>query len=44
VAQGRVEDGRLSDELGFLLWSLTVTVAVAAAAAFAVSALIERRS
>jgi uncharacterized protein (DUF952 family) len=44
VAQGRVDDGRLSDELGFLLWSLTVTVAVAAGAAFAVSAVVERRS
>ncbi len=44
VAQGRVDDGRLSDELGFLLWTLTVTVSVAAGAAFAVSALVERRT
>ena len=44
VAQGSVDDGRLSDDLGFLLWTLTVTVGVAAAAAFAVSAFIDRRS
>jgi uncharacterized protein (DUF952 family) len=44
VAQGRVDDGRLADELGWLLWSLTVAVAVAAAAAFVVSALIDRRT
>jgi uncharacterized protein (DUF952 family) len=44
AAQGRVEDGRLSEELGFLLWSLTVTVAVAAGAAVAVSVMIDRRS
>jgi glutathione S-transferase len=43
VVQGRVDDGRLSVELGFLLWTLTLTVAVAAGAAFAVSALIDRR-
>jgi uncharacterized protein (DUF952 family) len=44
VAQGRVDDGRLSEELGFLLWTLTVTVAVAAGTAVAVSVLIDRRS
>lgn len=44
VAQGRVDDGRLADELGWLLWSLTVAIAVAAAAAFVVSALIDRRT
>lgn len=43
VAQGRIDDGHLSDEVGWLLWSLTVTVAAAAAAAFAVSVLIDRR-
>lgn len=43
VAQGRVDEGHLSDELGFLLWSLTATLAVAAAAAMAVSVVIDRR-
>jgi uncharacterized protein (DUF952 family) len=44
VAQGRVDDGRLSVELGFMLWSLTATVAVAAGAALAVSAVIDRQT
>jgi uncharacterized protein (DUF952 family) len=44
IAQGRVDEGRLSDDLGFLLWSLTGTAAAAAGAAFAVSAMIDRRS
>jgi glutathione S-transferase len=34
VAQGGVDDGRLSDDLGFLLWTLTITVGVAALASF----------
>jgi uncharacterized protein (DUF952 family) len=44
VALGRVDDGSLCDELGFLLWTLTATAAVAAAAAFVVSVVAERRS
>lgn len=44
VAQGRVDEGRLSDDLEFLLWTLTATSAMAAAAALVVSGSTDRRS
>src|SRR3954447_16476843 len=34
IAQGRVDDGRLTDELGYLLWTLTITVGVASVTSF----------
>jgi glutathione S-transferase len=44
VAQSRADDGRLTDDLAFLLWTLTLTTLAAAGAAAVVSALIDRRS
>jgi uncharacterized protein (DUF952 family) len=44
VAQSGADDGRLSDDLAFLLWTLTLTALVSAGAAFAVSVLADRRS
>jgi uncharacterized protein (DUF952 family) len=43
VAQSRMDDGPLSDDLAFLLWTLTVTALASAVAAFAVSVLADRR-
>lgn len=43
VAQGRIDDDRMAGELGFLLWTMTISAGVAALAAFAVSALVDRR-
>jgi glutathione S-transferase len=43
VAQGPVDDDEMAVELGFLLWTLTITAGVSALAAFAVSALVDRR-
>ena len=44
IAQGDIDDGRLSDELGFLLWTLTLTIAVAAAVSFGYAAWVGRRN
>jgi glutathione S-transferase len=44
LAQSRSEEGRLSDDLAFLLWTLTLAALAAAMAAFAVSVLVDRRS
>jgi uncharacterized protein (DUF952 family) len=44
VAQSRADDGRLSDDLAFLLWTLTVTAVLSAVAAFVVSLLTDRRA
>jgi uncharacterized protein (DUF952 family) len=44
VARTRVDDGRLSYDVEFLLWTLTVTALVSALTAFAVSAFGDRRS
>jgi uncharacterized protein (DUF952 family) len=44
VAQSRVDDGRLSDDLAFLLWTLTLTALASACAAIVVSVLSDRRS
>ncbi len=42
VAQGGVDDGRLSDELGYLLWTLTITVGVASVTSFAYAEWVRR--
>jgi|tagenome__1003787_1003787.scaffolds.fasta_scaffold20916185_2 uncharacterized protein (DUF952 family) len=44
VARSRVDDGRLSDDVAFLLWTLTVTALVSAVTAFAVSAVGDHRT
>jgi uncharacterized protein (DUF952 family) len=43
MARSRVDDGRLSDDVAFLLWTLTVTALASAVTAFAVSAVGDRR-
>jgi uncharacterized protein (DUF952 family) len=43
VAQSRVDEGRLSDDVPFLLWALMLTALVSAGAAFVISAASHRR-
>lgn len=42
VAQGGVDDGRLSDELGYVLWTLTIAVGVASVTSFAYAEWVRR--